>query len=301
MLSQRDKKALLQLYELKGEAILYTSSETTKALPQGTDYVSEGYSRPLAQINAVAKTYSALDGHSVRALDLINFNINNGQFIAVVGPSGCGKSTLLQMMAGAIAPSEGQILIAGEPVKGPRPDVGVVFQDPVLLPWRNVIQNVLLPAALRKIDKPAVEQRAQDLLKLVGINGFDRKYPNELSGGMQQRVGIARGLLLDPKILLLDEPFGALDAMTREHMNVELQAIWAAAHKTVLLITHGIDEAVFLADRVMVMSARPGRIVRIHDIDLPRPRTVKMMASPEFQKFTQAIRDDFNGIAGRAL
>jgi NitT/TauT family transport system ATP-binding protein len=157
---------------------------------------------------------------------------------------------------------------------------------------------VMLPSAVRKVDAKKVEQRARSLLKLVGIEGFDQKYPSELSGGMQQRVAIARSLLLDPKILLLDEPFGALDAMTRELMNVELQKIWSAARKTVLLITHGIDEAVFLADRVLVMSSRPGRIVRIHEIDLPRPRTVKMMASPEFQRLAQAIRADFGDLAG---
>jgi NitT/TauT family transport system ATP-binding protein len=251
---------------------------------------------PLAQIKGVAKTYSARDGRPVRAVDPLNFDIEEGQFIAVVGPSGCGKSTLLHMMAGLIAPSEGEILIAGAPVEGPRSDIGVAFQDSVLLPWRNVIQNVMLPAAVRRVDRTLVAQRAQMLLKLVGIDGFDQKYPNELSGGMQQRVAIARALLLDPRILLLDEPFGALDAMTRERMNIELQSIWATARKTILLITHGIDEAVFLADRVLVMSARPGRIVRIHDIDLSRPRTLKMMASMEFQRLALAIRDDFNDV-----
>ncbi len=257
-----------------------------------------GSGSALAQLKAVGKTYAARDGRAVRAVEPLTFDIADGEFIAVVGPSGCGKSTLLHMMAGLVPPTEGKILIAGAPVTGPRPDVGVAFQDSVLLPWRNVMQNVMLPSAVRKVDLKAMEQRAQSLLKLVGIEGFDQKYPSELSGGMQQRVAIARSLLLDPKILLLDEPFGALDAMTREHMNVELQKIWSAARKTVLLITHGIDEAVFLADRVLVMSSRPGRIVRIHDINLPRPRTVRMMASPEFQRLAQAIRDDFGDLAG---
>jgi len=259
-----------------------------------------GAGAALAQLKGVGKTYAARDGRAVRAVEPLTFDIADGEFIAVVGPSGCGKTTLLHMMAGLVAPTEGKILIAGAPVTGPRPDVGVAFQDSVLLPWRNVMQNVMLPSAVRKVDLKLMEQRAQSLLKLVGIEGFDQKYPSELSGGMQQRVAIARSLLLDPKVLLLDEPFGALDAMTREHMNVELQKIWSAARKTVLLITHGIDEAVFLADRVLVMSSRPGRIVRIHEIELPRPRTVKMMASPEFQRLAQAIRDDFGEMAGGA-
>ncbi len=246
----------------------------------------------LVELQSVAKTYVSRDGTEVDAVRPIRFDIGNGEFVAIVGPSGCGKSTLLHMIAGLTRPTAGQILLQGKPILGTRHDIGIVFQDPVLLPWRTVKENVLLPAAVRKSVLSSASARAAELIDLVGLSGFENKYPSELSGGMQQRVGIARALLLDPSLLLLDEPFGALDSMTREQMNVELLKIWSESRKTVVLITHDINEAVFLADRVLVMSARPGRIVNVHTITLPRPRTVAMIGSPEFGALSQAIRAD---------
>ncbi len=246
----------------------------------------------LVELQSVAKTYVSRDGTEVDAVRPIRFDIGNGEFVAIVGPSGCGKSTLLHMIAGLTRPTAGQILLQGKPILGTRHDIGIVFQDPVLLPWRTVKENVLLPAAVRKSVLSSASARAAELIDLVGLSGFENKYPSELSGGMQQRVGIARALLLDPSLLLLDEPFGALDSMTREQMNVELLKIWSESRKTVVLITHDINEAVFLADRVLVMSARPGRIVNVHTITLPRPRTVSMIGSPEFGALSQAIRAD---------
>lgn len=244
----------------------------------------------LVELQGVAKTYVSRDGTEVVAVRPIQLDIGDGEFVAIVGPSGCGKSTLLHMIAGLTQPTRGQILLQGKPVLGTRPDIGIVFQDPVLLPWRTVKDNVLLPAAVRKTGTSSAEARAAELINLVGLGGFENKYPSELSGGMQQRVGIARALLLDPSVLLLDEPFGALDSMTREQMNVELLKIWSGSRKTVVLITHDIGEAVFLADRVLVMSARPGRIMNTHTITLPRPRAVSMIGSPEFGALSQAIR-----------
>jgi len=251
-----------------------------------------GNAPALVELQSVAKTYVSRDGTEVVAVRPIQLDIEDGEFVAIVGPSGCGKSTLLHMIAGLTQPTGGQILLQGKPILGTRPDIGIVFQDPVLLPWRTVKENVVLPAAVRKTGLSSVEARATDLIDLVGLSGFENKYPSELSGGMQQRVGIARALLLDPSLLLLDEPFGALDSMTREQMNVELLKIWSESRKTVVLITHDINEAVFLADRVVVMSARPGRIMNVHEITLPRPRTVSMIGSPEFGALSQAIRAD---------
>ena len=241
----------------------------------------------------VSKTYVSRDGSEVLAVRPVTSHIQAGEFIAIVGSSGCGKSTLLHMIAGLTEPTSGQVCLDGTPVRGTRSDIGIVFQDPVLLPWRTVRQNVLLPTEVRKgrLSPSQARVRADALLQLVGLDGFADKFPNELSGGMQQRVGIARALLLDPSLLLLDEPFGALDSMTREQMNVELLNIWSSARKTVVLITHDINEAVFLADRVFVMSPRPGRLVSIHTIDLPRPREIAMMGWPTFGALAQPIRD----------
>src|SRR6185436_10895040 len=190
----------------------------------------------------------------VLALSDISFGVAEGEFIVVVGPSGCGKSTLLKVLAGLLPQTEGEADLKGTPIRGPRRDIGVVFQSPVLFPWRSVLGNVMLPADVQRLDKVQLRRRAMDLLKLVRLDGFEHRYPWELSGGMQQRVGIVRALVHDPAMLLMDEPFGALDAMTREHMNVELQRLWMAQSKTILFITHSISEAVFLADRVVVMT-----------------------------------------------
>lgn len=256
--------------------------------------------RPLIMVEGVGKRYAVRQGEPVEALRDIRFALRDGEVLSVVGPSGCGKSTLLRIMAGLDGPSRGQVLLNGEKVGGPRREIGIVFQQPTLLPWRTVLDNVLLPAQLQRLDRLASARRAQDLLDLVGLTGFADKYPFELSGGMQQRVAICRALVCDPRILLMDEPFGALDAMTREQMNVELMRIQAEQQKTVAFITHSIPEAVFLGDRVMVMTARPGRIARIAEIDLPKPRTLATLGSAEFAAQCNEIRLAFSGRAAGA-
>ncbi|MBX9589504.1 MAG: ABC transporter ATP-binding protein [Hyphomonadaceae bacterium] len=228
------------------------------------------------------------------ALSDISFSVADGEFIVVVGPSGCGKSTLLKVLAGLLPQTEGEASLNGTPIKGSRRDIGVVFQSPVLFPWRSVLGNVMLPADVQGLDQARMQQRALDLLNLVGLQGFEDRYPRELSGGMQQRVGIVRALIHDPAILLMDEPFGALDAMTRETMNVELQRIWMERRKTVLFITHSTAEAVFLADRVIVMTSRPGRIGDEFAVDLPRPRKLAVMNTEAFGAYVKRVRAALN-------
>jgi NitT/TauT family transport system ATP-binding protein len=234
-------------------------------------------------VQHLSKLYATRDG-GVAALERISFAIDEGAFVAVVGPSGCGKSTLLKILAGLLAPSGGNASLRGTAIQGPRRDIGVVFQAPVLFPWRTVLDNVLLPIDVQGLGRDRFLPVAMDLLALVGLREFERRYPWELSGGMQQRVAITRALVHDPAMLLMDEPFGALDAMTREHMNLELQRIWI----------HSIPEAVFLADRVLVMTPRPGRIVDDLAIKLPRPRSLDLMTTPEFGAYTRHIRALFN-------
>ena len=243
-------------------------------------------------VSALCKTYGT-DDTGVMALDDINLDIRAGEFVTVVGPSGCGKSTLMRMIAGLIAPSRGEIRLGGDIVRGTRRDIGIVFQSPVLFPWRTVLENVLIPIDVQRRGRQQNLPKVRDLLAMVGLADFAHRYPAELSGGMQQRVGIARALVNDPAILLMDEPFGALDAMTRENLNVELQRLWQSNGNTVLLITHSISEAVFLADRVVVMTARPGRIAEVLEIDLPRPRTLEMMGSTAFGHYVNRIRTHF--------
>ncbi len=226
----------------------------------------------------------------LRAVEDVSIDIGPGEFVAVLGPSGCGKSTILRALAGLIPATAGSIRIVDQPVTGPRRDVGVVFQDATLLPWMTAIQNLRLPGRIMKLDAAWCEDRARALLRLVGLENFADYYPAQLSGGMRQRVGIARGLLHDPAVLLMDEPFGALDAMTREQMNMELQRIWSATGKTILFITHSILEAVFLADRVVVLSARPGRVVDIVTSGMPRPRRSQDMAAPGFVSVCERLR-----------
>jgi len=247
---------------------------------------------PLIEARAVCKTYETKDG-PVESLKALDFTIAEGEFISVVGPSGCGKSTLLKMIAGLLPLSGGTLTLSGKPIAGPQHDVGIVFQSAVLLAWRNVIDNILLQAEIRHMPKAEAKAKAQKLIVMAGLTGFEGKYPWQLSGGMQQRASICRALLHDPSVLLMDEPFGALDALTREKMNLELQRIWLESKKTVLLITHSIPEAVFLSDRVIVMSERPSSIAAIYDIDLPRPRTLDMMASPEFAVYAKQVRAHF--------
>jgi NitT/TauT family transport system ATP-binding protein len=252
----------------------------------------------LISVAGLGKIYRTREGNDIHALTDANFAIAEGEFVTVVGPSGCGKSTLLKILAGILRRTSGEVLLRERAVDGPSREVGVVFQAPVLLPWRNVLQNVMLPVEIQRRDRVAYERRARDYLKLVGLEGFEGKYPNELSGGMQQRVGISRALVHEPALLLMDEPFGALDAMTREAMNLELLRIWRESRKTVLLVTHSIPEAVFLADRVIVMTPRPGRISEIMKVDLPRPRHLEIINSEPFGRYVAAIRRHFQSAGG---
>lgn len=226
------------------------------------------------------------------ALENVDLSIGQGEFVAIVGPSGCGKSTLMRLIAGLTQATSGEVSIDGSPVTDPVTNLGIVFQKAVLLDWRNVLQNVLLQVEMRGLRPAEFEPRAQELLTSVGLDGFEDRYPHELSGGMQQRAGIVRALIHDPPLLMMDEPFGALDALTREQMRIDLEELWMASQKTVLFITHSIDEAVLLADRVVVMTPRPGQVERIIKIDLPRPRGLGARKSSEFE----AAVDEITGI-----
>ncbi len=241
--------------------------------------------------------YSTASG-AVEALREISLGVSTGEFAALVGPSGCGKSTLLRIIAGLRPATSGAVTVAGRPVTHPIHEVGMVFQAPVLLKWRRVLDNVLLPAELAGLDRRQHEKRGHELLKLVGLGDFADKYPRELSGGMQQRAALCRALLLDPPLLLMDEPFGALDAMTRDELNLELLRVWgegSQARKTIVFVTHSIPEAVFLADRVVVMTPRPGRVARVVDVPLGRPRTVAARADPVFGPLALAIHETLTG------
>jgi len=248
--------------------------------------------RPVSAIAArgLGKAYATAAGEPIQALAQVDFDVAVGEFVSIVGPSGCGKTTVMRILAGLIDRHEGSVSIGGRIVHGPTPEIGVVFQDANLMPWRTVLANVMLPGQVLRLDPKRCKARALDLLALVGLSGFEAKLPGELSGGMRQRAAIARALLHDPKILLMDEPFGALDAMTRDNMNVELARIAAEAGKTVFLITHSIAESVFLSDRVLVMSSRPGRIIETIPIDLPRPRSLDIVADPLFAATVLRIR-----------
>ena len=219
----------------------------------------------------------------------MSFDVGQGEFVSLVGPSGCGKTTLMRILAGLVGGYSGSVSVGGRIVHGPTPEIGVVFQDANLMPWRTVLANVMLPGQVLRLEQ-GLRGAGARLLALVGLSGFEAKLPGELSGGMRQRAAIARALLHDPRILLMDEPFGALDAMTRDTMNVELARIAAEAGKTVFLITHSIAELVFLSDRVLVMSARPGRIIETIPIDLPRPRSLDVVADPVFAATVLRIR-----------
>jgi NitT/TauT family transport system ATP-binding protein len=261
-------------------------------------------SKELIDLQQVGMTYQAASG-PVEALADISLKVSAGEFVSLVGPSGCGKSTLLRIIAGLRPATRGKVVVGGSEVTRPIRDIGMVFQAPVLLKWRTILDNVLLPAELAGSDPKRLWARANELLEMAGLNGFARKLPNELSGGMQQRAALCRALLLDPPLLLMDEPFGALDAMTRDDRALELLRIWGeasggpdAVRKTVLFVTHSIPEAVFLSDRVVVMSARPGRIAADLRIDLPRPRTVELRASAAFGRLSLEI---FRTLTGRAV
>lgn len=242
------------------------------------------------QVNGCQLIYPMKDG-TIHALEDVSFTAREGEFLSIVGPSGCGKSTLIKVVAGLLAPTAGKIWVNGELVRGPHPNVGIVFQNAVLLAWRNVLRNIILQVEVRKgFDKQEYLGKAMELIKLAGLDGFEKRYPWELSGGMQQRVSFCRALIHDPPLLLMDEPFGALDAMTRDEMNVWLQRIWMEKTKTVLFVTHDISEAVFLSDRVLVLSARPGTIKEIIKIDLPRPRKLETTEKIEFMQYVTRVR-----------
>jgi NitT/TauT family transport system ATP-binding protein len=242
-------------------------------------------------LDRVAKSFATRAGDTVAALGDVSLEIRPNELVCLVGPSGCGKSTLLRLVAGLLAPSAGTVTIGGTAVTEPRADTGIVFQAPTLLPWATVLDNVLFPVDMMGRLDAAARARARALIELVGLAGFEGKYPRELSGGMQQRAGICRALVHDPDILLMDEPFGALDALTREELTMEVLRIWREQPKTILFVTHSIPEAVLLADRVVVMSARPGRVAEIIEVRLPRPRDFDMEARPEFQSATHRIRE----------
>lgn len=244
------------------------------------------------RIEDVSKTYQGRGG-AVHALASTTVTFEAGEFISVVGPSGCGKSTLLLMIAGLVPCSTGRITVADTVVDGPYTDLGIVFQDSVMLEWRRVLGNILLQAEIRKLDLKKFEARAMELLELVGLKGFEHRYPYELSGGMRQRASICRALLHDPPVLLMDEPFGAIDALTRDQLNQDLENIWMLSPKTVFFVTHSISEAVLLADRVVVMSPRPGRIEKIIPIDLPRPRGLAVRETTQFIEYAREIRNIF--------
>jgi NitT/TauT family transport system ATP-binding protein len=242
------------------------------------------------RLDHVEKTYRTRRGDLVPALDDITLEVGENEFVTLVGPSGCGKSTLLKLVSGLVPVTRGQIHIRNQAVTEPFPDVGFVFQQPVLLPWRSVLDNVLFSVEMLGLDPRQYRKPAGDLLELTGLAGFEHRYPRELSGGMQQRVAICRALLPDPSLLLMDEPFGALDAMTREEMSLELLRIWEERRKTILFVTHSIPEAILLADRVVVMTPRPGRITRVLSVDLPRPRTMDLEFDARFKAASDEVR-----------
>ncbi|MGB7241725.1 MAG: ABC transporter ATP-binding protein [Sulfitobacter sp.] len=255
-------------------------------MSQQDSYVS------IRNVDKIYKSKSA----DIEALKDINLDIHEHEFISVLGPSGCGKSTLLKCLAGLQPVTSGEIILDGAPVKGPPDNMGIVFQRDILLDWRNILDNILFVSEIRGARRAEYEEKARALLKRFGLEGFEQKHPWELSGGMRQRASICRALLDNPKLLLMDEPFGALDAMTRDDLNLELARLWQETRKTVLFITHSIAESVFLSNRVAVMSRNPGKIDEIIDIDLPYPRTLSLRETPEFGAYVQHLRNHFTKI-----
>lgn len=260
------------------------------AEPRPKSAVPDASGRPVYQIDRMSKTYAR---NQLVALTDVTLTLRKGEFVSVVGSSGCGKSTLLKIMAGLLPPSAGRVVLEGHPVTGPRADIGMMFQQATLLPWKTTVQNIVLPIEIRegRAAAKAALPRAMDLLKLVGLGDFGHVYPGELSGGMAQRASICRMLISNPAVLLLDEPFSALDELTRDFMNMELQRICAEQQSTAFLVTHSLAEAVILSDRILVMKPRPGRIVEEIVIDLPRPRTLEMVNTPQFGEIVAEIRE----------
>ncbi len=243
----------------------------------------------LMAVDHATKYYKTQTG-AVHALEDLSLQIREGEFVCILGPSGCGKSTLLWAMSGLHDLTSGQVVLHGAPVTAPRPEIGMIFQDANLLPWRNLWQNIMFPFEIKKLDPKPFEPRIHQLLKEVGLAGFEKKMPRELSGGMQQRASIVRCLSYDPGVILMDEPFGALDAFTRDEMNLLIQRLWMDTGKTIIFVTHNVSEAIFLADQVVVLTPRPGRLAHIFPIDLPRPRTVEMTFEPDFIHLVREIK-----------
>jgi len=248
-------------------------------------------------IQGVTKTYPSKRG-DVEALGRVDMSVARGEFVSIVGPSGCGKSTLLKIVAGLLSQSTGEVLIGGVKVDRPQSNIGIVFQSPVLMEWRTVIKNILIQAEIRHLEMEEAERQTRSLLHLVGLEGFESHRPYELSGGMQQRVAICRALVHDPPLLLMDEPFGALDNLTREQLTLDFQHIWMETKKTVFFVTHNILEAVFLSDRVVGMTPRPGRIDLIEKIGIPRPRTWDLLGSEQFGHHVEILRNMFRSQGG---
>lgn len=242
------------------------------------------------KLSGVSKTYRTRDG-DVPSLRPLDFHINDGEFFVVVGPSGCGKSTLLKLISGLLAPTSGEIHVEGEKVTAPHGNVGIVFQNALLLPWRNILSNVMLPIDMKRLPRQKYLERAKALLKLVGLEGFEKKLPWQLSGGMQQRASIARALAFDADLLLMDEPFGALDEIVRDHLNEQLLKLWAATEKTICFVTHSIPEAVYLSTKIVVMSPRPGRVTDIIESPLPKERPLDIRETPEFLEVAHRVRE----------
>jgi NitT/TauT family transport system ATP-binding protein len=242
------------------------------------------------KVDHVTKYYKTHTG-SVHALEDLSLEVGKGEFVCILGPSGCGKSTLLWGMSGLHDLTSGEIVLNDTRVTGPRPELGMIFQDANLLPWRNLRQNILFPFEIKKLDPRPYEPRIRGLIDEVGLTGFETKFPRELSGGMQQRASIVRCLSFDPDVILMDEPFGALDAFTRDEMNLLIQKIWMETGKTIVFVTHNVTEAIFLADRVVVLTPRPGRLAHIFPIDLPRPRSIEQTFSQEFIKVVLEIKE----------
>jgi NitT/TauT family transport system ATP-binding protein len=253
---------------------------------------------PHIRLHDVVRSFRTKAGE-LRAVDGVSLDIERGEFVAVLGPSGCGKSTLMLMLAGLLPPTAGEIVVAGKPVRGPVTEAGIVFQNPVLLDWLTVFGNSMFLANLRRLPKREHESRARELLGSVGLGDFQNHHPYQLSGGMKQRTAICRALVPDPPLLLMDEPFGALDALTREQMRLDLERLWMQSRKTVFFVTHSVAEAVLLADRVIVMTPRPARVERIVEIELERPRHLAARRDPRFTEYEEMITDMF--LAGGVL
>ncbi|WP_424973762.1 ABC transporter ATP-binding protein [Dinoroseobacter sp. S124A] len=253
------------------------------------DYSGAPLGAPVYELTHVSKTYAR---NSVVALEDVSLTLRKGSFTSVIGSSGCGKSTLLKIMAGLIPPSKGRVILQDKPVIGPRRDIGMMFQQATLFPWKTAVENIVLPIEIRdgKAAAKKALDKAYELLEIVGLKGFENVYPNELSGGMAQRASICRMLITEPAVLLLDEPFSALDELSRDMMNMELQRICREQDATAFLVTHSIQEAVILSDEIVVMKPRPGRLAEIVEVDLPRPRTLDMMTTPKFGEIVDHIR-----------